>query len=34
LELESAQIQTEIAARGAQQGESARFTLGWCDLSD
>src|SRR5213594_403849 len=28
------QIQTQIAARAAQQGESAPFTLGWCYLSD
>ena len=28
------QVQTQIAARAAQQGESAPFTLGWCYLSD
>jgi hypothetical protein len=28
------QLQTQIAARAAQQGESAPFTLGWCYLSD
>src|SRR5258708_27829779 len=28
------QVQTQIAARAAQQGESASFTLGWCYLSD
>ena len=28
------QLQTQIAARAAQQGDSAPFTLGWCYLSD
>jgi len=28
------QVQTQIGARAAQQGESAPFTLGWCYLSD
>ena len=28
------QLQTQIAARAAQQGESTPFTLGWCYLSD
>ena len=28
------QFQTPIAARAAQQGDSAPFTLGWCYLSD
>ena len=28
------QLQTQIAARAARQGESAPFTLGWCYLSD
>ena len=28
------QLETQIAAHAAQQGESARFTLGWCYLSD
>ena len=28
------QIQAHIAARAAQQKESALFTLGWCYLSD
>src|ERR1700693_3232697 len=28
------QLQAQIAARAAQQGESAPFTLGWCYLSD
>ncbi|MGF6408430.1 FIST signal transduction protein [Paraburkholderia sp. MM5482-R1] len=28
------QVQTQIAARAAQQDESAPFTLGWCYLSD
>jgi small ligand-binding sensory domain FIST len=28
------QIQTRIAARAAEQGEAAPFTLGWCYLSD
>jgi small ligand-binding sensory domain FIST len=28
------QLQTQIAARAAQHGESAAFTLGWCYLSD
>src|ERR1700736_1087224 len=28
------QVQTQIAARAAQQGESAPFTLGWFYLSD
>ncbi len=28
------QVQTQIEARGALQGESAPFTLGWCYLSD
>jgi len=28
------QLQTQIAARAAQQGEAAPFTLGWCYLSD
>ena len=28
------QLETQIAAHAAQQGDSARFTLGWCYLSD
>src|SRR6266852_5858079 len=28
------QIQTQVATRAAQQGDSAPFTLGWCYLSD
>ena len=28
------QLQTQIAARAAQQGDSAPFTLGWCYLTD
>ena len=28
------QVQTQIEARGALEGESAPFTLGWCYLSD
>src|SRR3979490_2444543 len=28
------QLQTQIAARAAQQGDSVPFTLGWCYLSD
>ena len=28
------QLQTQIAARAAQQGDSTPFTLGWCYLSD
>jgi small ligand-binding sensory domain FIST len=28
------QLQTQIAARAAQQGEATPFTLGWCYLSD
>src|SRR5213594_431984 len=28
------QIQAQIAARAAQHGESAPFTLGWCYLTD
>jgi small ligand-binding sensory domain FIST len=28
------QLETQIAAQAAQQGDSARFTLGWCYLSD
>jgi small ligand-binding sensory domain FIST len=28
------QLETQIAAHATQQGDSARFTLGWCYLSD
>ena len=28
------QLQTQIAARATQQGDSNPFTLGWCYLSD
>jgi small ligand-binding sensory domain FIST len=28
------QLETQIAAHAAQQGDSTRFTLGWCYLSD